>query len=386
MPAVLLAGYAAYESVAEVPSLFADAGCRVEVFSADDSWLLKNAAWSTHHRHVRSDPARYARELEALVRRNRYDWVVLADDQAIRIVDDELGDRAVALGISPLSKRAGRPALGSKAGFSEACARYGIPTPAYFVHRGEGRDIGDAVRATGFPLLLKVDRSEGGTGITFCADRESAERAFANLGTDERRNLVFQSYVRGKTVGIEALYRHGRLLGYAYAEVTRTLNGEFGISSERRYAAHPDIEPHLSRLGDSFGIDGFASITCILDPAGTHHFVEADLRPHGWFVLARFAGVDFSMLVRAYVAGRRGRVLASRPGTEPSLIAYFYRDFVQKVRAGDIRGVLAWLCNKDGRWRFVPWRDGRTMRAYAAKAMVLAGRFAWKRTIGRLLG
>jgi len=350
---ILLVGYKDGDTSGEIPGLFARSGvCTIESYCSPQSWLLKSRYARAWHPANTEDPTLFIRELVALSRTGSYDWIVFTDDDALRVANDHFGeDEAWML---PVHDAAYRPLAGSKAALSRLSEAKGLRTPPFAIHDGTS-DIRKTATAVPFPLLLKVDRSGGGKGIYYCSDEQSLRKAFSSISPTRRKDLLLQSYIAGENISVEALYRNGALIAAAPAKVVRNMDNEFGVSAVREYAPDTVLEKELERIGKALCFNGFCSFTFMHTP-GTkaYYLVEADLRTHAWFSLARFAGVDFSEAIRRYLEGTSGRVHQPE-GTVR--LRHFSRDIIWSVRNGDLRNLLAWATNYQRRWRLVPVHD-----------------------------
>ena len=323
---VLIADYENWDSLIEIPYLFAKAGCEVDVYSPAGSQLSK----SRHRgRHLAAPAGRsaYASGLKRCAEEGSYDWVVLGDDMTGRIVAEAADSDTLLFALAPMKDFAQRAIIGSKAELSLACSRAGIPTPEYAIYM-EDFDMRELAEKVAFPLLAKVDQSAGGSGVFLCRDQSDADEILSKLPAEKKKDLVFQRYVRGDNVSVEAIYKDGGLVAYAYSIVTKTLAGEFGVSSERRYVEHPEIEERLGEIGRAFGLHGFASMT---------------------FIREFFSAAP--ALVRPKLPG----------GKKEIVLQVFYRDIRWCLEEGDYRGLLKWLYNADGRWRTLPWHEPRIL-------------------------
>lgn len=357
-PKILLADYKNAEVSAQLPQLFKQAGCEVEVFCGSDSWLLKNKYWDTWHNTEKKVSVAYVKALENLVSNGHYDWVVLTDDLVIRTMNESVIDPVLFRKIFPITKIEHRDLLGFKSGLSRLCQKYNIVTPAFVIYDG----ITDPLKLMSnlkFPILLKIDESGGGKGIFEAADAQMALNIFKALPDNKKIGLVFQEYILGDNISVEALFKNGRLLGYSSSKVLENIKGEFSVSRVREYFKLPNLEIDLSRVADAFGLNGFASITFIRShETGQFFLIEADLRPHGWFYLAKFGGVDFSELIARYLdpdSEKKYSQILTNQNTK--VIRYFSRDLKWAIQNWNFFGIVRWCVNKDGCWRFVPWHD-----------------------------
>ena len=359
---VLLADYSNSDGSAEIPFLFKKAGCRIEAYCTPESWLLKSRYHDQWHPASGSDPAAYAEGLCELVRTRPYDWVVLLDEQTINLMNDWIpgGDKTLAAHILPLSKLQHRALLGSKAALSRLSHAHGLVTPAFFIYTGEtDADLLAAAAAVSFPLLLKVDHSGGGKGVFFCADAEAVKERLRSMSDEQKEDLVFQKYIAGDNISVEALYRGGILLAYACSRVLTNVGGEFGVSTARHYGPDAAMQGQLQQIGSALGMHGFCSLTFMREAdTGACYMVEADMRPHAWFALARFCGVDFSAAIQRYLLHTTDQppLSQSAPARE---VRHFSRDLNRSLHARDFRNLVRWGINADGRWRYIPWHDRR---------------------------
>ncbi len=359
---VLLASYTEAHTSAEIPFLFKRAGCvAVDVYAPQGSWLLKNRYRDAWHPADTTGPAPYIRKLVELVHTAHYDWVVFIDDAALYAAHDCLDDTDAAK-LLPITTIAHKGLVASKAALSRMCQAYGVRTPAFAIYDGTS-DIRLAAAGISFPLLLKIDRSAGGLGISYCAHTEELAHALDTIPHEQRRGLLIQEYIQGENISAETLYRRGALVAYTRGHVIQTTGDEFSISRTREYTADTLFEKELRRIGKAFGLDGFCSMTFLHDATGDYYLVEADMRPHAWFALARLCGVDFSDAIRRYLAGTPGTLY--QPAGTSVVVRHFARDVTWSIKHRDIRNLAAWASNRDGRWKSIPFNDPRLLWALA---------------------
>lgn len=349
-PRVLLIGTGGSHTTAEIPHVFWEAGCVVDIFCPRNSWLRKGSHW--HQWHEAPTTETYPTQLKAQIQASAYDWLVPVDDAALSALA-----QAGPAGALPVTKQDSVELLGSKAGFSRRCRVYGITTPAYAVGEDEAGRLEESV---GYPLLVKVDKSSGGTGVFKCSNAADVQALLARLAPEEKKDVVFQRYIPGDNISVEALYRQGVLCGYACSRVVHTLGSEFGISTERIYNGSLVPRSLLEMIGQSVGINGFSSMTFMRAADGTLYIIELDLRPQAWLWLAHFAGVDFAHAIRVYLGLETG---LNVPPHHDIRVWHFYREVRRCIASGEWRELVRWAANKGGRWRFVPWYDKRLCAA-----------------------
>lgn len=357
VPRVLLAAYSRSEVAFDMPHLFRKAGCSLDIYSIPNNAIKQNLYWDAWYKADES-PEEYVKGLVECSKNQEYDWIVLGDDDSLRLVE-RYAPEEFASKVLPLSKREHRSLLSSKAGLSRLAAKFNIPTPPFAIYK-EGDGVRESEQVS-FPLLLKVDVSAGGRGVFFCASQEDVDSVLLRLPPHKKRALLFQKYITGKNISVEALYKNGRLLEYASSTVLKTLSGEFTVSAVRRYQVYDGLEELLTRIGRALGFDGFCSYTFMREEAsGVFYLVEADLRPHAWFSFSRFAGADFSRGIRRFLEQEPlGSSAFLPPRKEGVILRYPLRDINRAFKEGDISELFAWGANSGGRWKLLPWHDSR---------------------------
>ena len=365
---VLIIDYMGYDSASEIPYLFKQAGCQVDVFCTPQSWLLKNSYYDNYVLYKNKNPESFVHDLKKVLNKHKYDWVLTVDDVSLDIINSQLGQNPILRCVVPLSKMENRIMLGSKAGLSILCKKYKLLTPDFVIY-GELEDdrqfIDNVKDQLLFPVLLKVDKSAGGVGIFVCRDLQVLVSNLRFLSHNQKRFLVAQNYISGESISVESIFCNGKLLAYTYSRATKTFRGEFGISAVREYSQAREIESVLSIIGKDLGVNGFANMTFVLEHiTQKYFFIEADLRTNAWLRLAVFVGVDFSLAIKSFLS--RDNVLI-RPNIQTQSkklsISYFSRDIALSVLDRDIVNLFKWIFNFDHRWRYLPWYDFRLLLA-----------------------
>ena len=164
-----------------------------------------------------------------------------------------------------------------------------------------------------------------------------------------------QEYIAGDNVASEALFKKGRLVAYTHARTLKTMGSEFGVAIVREYSPNPRFGAFVRHVGASLGLDGFCNITCMHEKnSDTYYLVEADPRPHSWFALSRFAGVDFSAAIEKFLSDSQ-EVIEPPSGTY--IVRHFSRSISNAFREGNVSEIIQWCVGKDGRWEFIPRSD-----------------------------
>ncbi len=379
MPRVLIADIENWDSLVGVPHLFKRAGCRVDVFCSRDSWLIANNAYDTWYDSAGASDVQYIEHLTAVAEAGQYDWIVCADDHSVRLAGLRATDPLIR-SFLPIRNNEALDLLGSKTALSRLCTRFGVRTPAYAIV-SSGTELTAALAGFAFPAVLKIDRSAGGNGVFFCADREAAIRTYAKIG--EGTTVILQAYVEGDNIAVESLFRDGELVMYASSRVVATIGGEFGPSCERAYFRDPALEIFVAEVGRKFGVHGFSSMT-FMRRAETYFLIEADMRLQAWYAPARHAGVDFSDGIRTFIFGERDAHASRVFKKENATTLYLFpRDIMRAVHDGDTRSLFRWMLLRDGRWRSVPWHDPIQLCVLFVRGVPYAVKVFLRRVRGR---
>jgi hypothetical protein len=360
---VLIADYLNFDMLAEIPYLLSAAACEVNVFARKGSWLIQN---SFCHQAVTApeEPGAFLEAFKKCISEKEYDWIILGDDALIRMVNEGSFSENLLKKVLPISSLHHAPMLSSKVAFSQTLASVGIPTPLFAVYDG-AESVEAAIARVGLPLILKLDTGEGGKGVFFATDTDAAKKILDTVWRAGNK-ILLQRYVKGKNIAVEALYRNGVLLAYTYAEVIKTLENEFGISSRRRYYPQESVVPLLETVGRKLSLHGFASITLLSESATMQalQIIEIDMRPQTWFRPAIRAGVDFSNAIRLFLSGEQMK--PSGP-TKKVMLYHFPRDLVWSIKQFDIIGAVAWLLGDQRRWQTIPWYDTKVVQAHLSR-------------------
>lgn len=344
----------------EIPALLKTGGCEVDIFCAEGSWAIQN---SFHDKWVKAPAGEqeFVDELLSLINNTQYDWIIPGDDIIVRLLNERITDEQLFYKIMPLTKIENRELLGSKAGFSNLCMKYGIKTPGYLIYE-EGMQAGEIGRKVGFPALMKVDKSEGGYGIFLCENEQDITSNLAKITNKE--NLVIQQMINGYDVNVEVLYKDGELMVYNYSKTTMAM-GQFGVSTQRLFYSNPEIEEVLVHAGRSLGLSGFCNVVFMYDEAKKEHFlIEIDSRPNAWMYYGKFTGNDFSEAVRKII--KKDLTLVKQPDeykNKQITISLYKKDVYRCIINKDMGGLMKWVLNMNNNRRYIPYYDKRLLKA-----------------------
>ncbi len=179
-----------------------------------------------------------------------------------------------------------------------------------------------------------------------------------------KENLVFQQFIKGYDINVEVLYRNGELLVYSYSRTLKIM-GKFGVSTQRLFYQNGEIEPELIKIGRSLGTNGFGNVVFMYsETEKTHYLIEVDVRPNAWMYYGKFMGNDFSKGVKRIINNDlRVVVPGGKAITKHLKISLYKKDVYRCLMEKDYKGLLQWFINKDGRWRYIPFYDGKLFGA-----------------------
>ena len=346
----------------EIPAILKDAGCVVDVFCPADSWVLQNSFYDNWISAPQEEDD-FFNKLVALVSSGgkQYDWIIPGEDIVLEILNNRISDEQLFYKLLPLTKIENRELLGSKAGFSKLCIKYGIKTPAYLIYH-DGLTTSEISQHVGFPALIKVDSSAGGYGVYRCDNEADVAANLAKI--ENKRNLVIQQMIIGYDVNTEVLYKNGELMVYNYSKTTVIMK-EFGVSTQRLFYNNPEIEEVLIKAGRSLGLNGFGNVVFMYDEKSNEHYlIEIDVRPNTWMYYGKFMGNDFSEAIRKIINNDLTLVKQPEKFKNKSItISLYKKDVYRCILHKDLGGLLKWVFNINNNWRYIPNYDRKLKKA-----------------------
>lgn len=174
--------------------------------------------------------------------------------------------------------------------------------------------------------------------------------------------MVIQEYISGYEIGVEALFHQGKLVTYNSAKILEYFESQFTFTTRRVYARNKEIKALLITLGESVGLNGFASISYIYDrEKKAYYLIEVDTRLNNWMPYSKFTGHDFADGIAKILKAKDGFVEIDVDQEEElnkeTEVALFYRDLRRCWKKKDFSGLLRWVFNRDGYWKFIPFYD-----------------------------
>ena len=354
---VLLVSIENWDSLAEMPALIKKGGAtRVDILCAENAWLRSNMYHDEWY-EIEKEKDTLKKQLIKFAEDDSYNRIYLLDDVVIRMMNDEITEEKHFKRLLPITKMENREMLSSKAGFSKTCEKHGINSPKFIIYK-EGITADSIDKQVIYPVLLKQDFSWSGAGIQFCANKNELEIGLNNITI--KKDLVIQEYITGEDIGVEALFCNGQLVTCNCSKVLEYFETKYSFTTRRIYYPNPKVEQLLTFLGAAFGLNGFASIAYIYKPDKDEYFlIEVDTRANNWMPYGKFTGHDFSDGIRRIIeAGENPVKPAVNTGDNKHVeVALFYRDLRRCWKKKDFIGLMRWVFNYKGYWKFVPTYD-----------------------------
>ncbi len=356
---VLVACLENWDTLMELPFVLTKGGCSVDVFCSKNSWLLKNKFYKNWIECPSENEVYKKKLLEiALDSSAGYNWIILGDEKLLKIFSEcnELSKTDLFKKILPIFDLKNRGLMGSKYGLCQLCVEYGFTAPAFLGYFHEPNFNPDSISLT-YPFLVKQDLSWGGGGIVQCNSSLEFKTTLKKLNPEYP--YIFQEMIKGKDIGVEAFYDNGVLLNYNAGEVKSYFKSKFSFTTKRSYFLNDDIRILLEKMGAAFTINGFASIQFIYNEQDNQYYlIECDLRPNFYIPYGRFTGQDFSEAIKKKINPNYQIAPNTKLSNNKTIeIALFYRDIIKCLKRRDLLGLLKWVINYKGYWRFIPLYD-----------------------------
>jgi len=303
------------------------------------------------------------------------EWVLWGNDMDLIRTARSSIPLAVKTRVLPVRRERGLAILGSKTGLAELAKELRLPAPRSVVVADPAGLVPAAATFAG-PLLLKGERGGGSDRLRPFADPADVT---ADCVPAHWFPVLLQEFVEGREIAVEALFGHGRLLGWQYS-VSINREERFGRHLARRFVAPPSLDfvDTLERFADAVEAHGFANCTFMRTADGQHLLVEADLRANAWHQFGPRLGVPWGRLLAVSTeapepSGPPGPPTHPVPGVDlPRTIRLYPRELVHGLRAGDPGALTPWLLRAPGTWATRNHRDRRVNAVERSEVLTTA--------------
>lgn len=379
---ILIACYGNWDTTAEIPFIFKKAGCSIDVYCSNKSWLLSNSYFENWIESD-SDENIYSNVLISLASKNSYDWIILADDLVINLMNNKINNEELFLKLLPLTKIQNRYMLSSKKGLSDFCISHGIDTPGFCMYNNSN-DLDTIKNTLNFPVINKINFSFGGTDMFISSSFEVFESNLYKI--PKNQNIFIQEFIKGEEISVEALFYKGELVTYLNSNVLNYSSTIFSYTTRRTYYENIAIKPLLVDLGTKLGLNGFASIIYLYQQEkNKFYLIEVDPRPNSWMANSRFiSNNNFITGIKKIVNGDyKNGFQSMKIKNETVEVALFYKDIRRAIWQKDWQGIYRWILNKKGYWKFLPFYDFKLSKRIFREIWKEVVITKWNKTFGR---
>ena len=277
--------------------LLSRSGFSVDV--ASTKHLLKHLKVIRNFFYIQS-PKDLAINVNALAGDN-YDLVVVADDPTLKKILDSNLSIAEKLKLLPVIAEQNLKHIGSKTELSNTFREAGVRTPNFMIVQNSD-ELLSSIAKIGFPMMLKIDFSGGGTGVFECTNRDDLISAQRKVNAYP---VLVQNKIEGVTTDLSGLFQNGALIYFSYAVAEEVCSNQFGPSVIREYKCtyklHSELFDELSEIGRALGANGFVNVGCIESSSDNNrYYFEADMRPTVWVEYPKYLQDDPALKINDY--------------------------------------------------------------------------------------
>jgi hypothetical protein len=285
MNKVLIASLDNWDSCSEIPYIFKKAGFIVDVFCGKNFWLKSNNYYDTWIESPNDIDSNINLFLETIGKFN-YKIIVITDEPLLKHLNEIIKSDDLFKKIMPITKVNNRNMLCSKIGFSNFCISNDILTPKYAKFESKS-DYQNILNTLKFPILNKNEFSWGGTNMCIINSKEELLEIVDN--NQNNQPILFQEFIEGEEIRIDAFYYQGELIVYFCAKVLTYAQNRFTYNTRRQYYNNEAIKPYLIDLGIKSGANGFANINYIYEnETDNYYLIEMDMRTNSWLAYSQY--------------------------------------------------------------------------------------------------
>ncbi len=278
-PRVLIASVFDWWSTYRTVQVLGRAGARVETF-ADPSHLFTRSRYVARAIAAPVQPVELAAALEAHLERERYDWIIAADD----VLFTYLGLLPNPWWVRPWFPLApGSRAFAfatSKTEFPRICLDAGLPVPDSALVFALEHAL-DAARTYGYPVIGKTAYGFSGRAVTRLDSAAALESWWRGLTPP----AIVQRFIAGRYATTEIFFDRGKPRAYFSSLRSNFWPTPLSPSTTRTLADPPGMGRIVDRLGAVTQFDGFCGICWIWGDDGKIYLSELNPRPTPGYLL-----------------------------------------------------------------------------------------------------
>jgi predicted ATP-grasp superfamily ATP-dependent carboligase len=266
------------------------------------------------------DVTAFLAQISAILRRWSVDLVVPGEDASLELLYETVGLLGGARVLGG-DRESARLAL-DKARTLARAAELGFGIPGTILAANVSEAVARASEI-GFPCVVKPRRSYARNGNTLQAARLRFVRSPAQLRRVLEQYLaqgfslpLVQEWVPGRSIGVAAVLRRGRVLGWGAREAFSQFPTRGGSAVWRATVGpeEPGITEALTLL-QKLRFEGLGDVQYHIDDAGRPRLMEIGARTYGWLPLTIAAGADLPQIAADALDGRQPvQTVVARPG------------------------------------------------------------------------
>lgn len=273
-----------------------------------------------------------------------YNLIVVCDDQTLKIILNSDLEEEIKLKILPVINEKFFSHIFSKIGLARALEKASVAIPPFAIANNLLETIQKA-EEIGYPIILKIDCSSGGSGVFQCENKEYIEMLPAK--TFENPVLI-QKKIIGTELDLSAIYFEQKLIHFSCAKPDKSMY-KFGPSKLRTYYQIANIGQEIFHdmvnLGKALGANGFVNISAIKSFEDNKlYFFEADMRPNVWIDSSKFVGDNASQRIKNWF--EKGEFMKDLPKIDNSYPKKMKIPYLFRLRNFEI------LFNRYNVWNF----------------------------------
>ncbi|HXP94150.1 MAG TPA: hypothetical protein VN905_11845 [Candidatus Binatia bacterium] len=276
---VLIASVFDWWSTYRAVQILGRAGAQVETLG-DPTLTFTRSRFVSRAIAASRQPAEIAATLEAQLERERYDWVIVADD----VLFTYLGSLPNPWWVRPWFPVApGSRAFAfatSKLAFPQICRDAGLPVPEFALARTLEHAL-DAARSFGYPVIGKTAFGFAGRAVTRLENARALQAWWQGL----QPPAIVQRFIVGRYATTEMLFDRGKPRAYFSSIRSNFWPTPLGTSATRTLANPPGIDRIVELLGTVTEMDGFCNICWIWGDDGVPYLSEFNPRPTPGYLL-----------------------------------------------------------------------------------------------------
>ncbi len=363
-PHILIVSTSRWFSTGRLAMAFAAAGCRVDAVCAKAHPLKHTKAVGRIFRLRSFAPRRSIARAISIAKPN---LLLPTDDLATRYLHNlyhgERRARKLEAFIATVIEQSlgdpeNFPVLDGRAPFMTVAAEEGIRIPKT-KNLTNLHEFESCLTELEFPVVLKADRTSGGTGVRLVHTAQEAKRALKELqvrrtvfqrlarGTD----VMAQSFISGRDVISEVACWRGRVLASVHFEVLQKQYVR-GPASVLRRIENAEISAAIEKIARRLGLSGLHGFDFILEEgSGNAYLLEINPRATQIGHLTLGPDHDLPAVLSSAVSGNPVRLAPQI--TENETIALFPQEWVR-----DPQSVFLRMGHHD-----VPWEDPEFIHA-----------------------